>query len=190
MDRQIWLPRPSSNTASRPASSAPFRVDRAEFAALGGLHRNTFLDAPQLARRHLRPARAAARLRFAGQITACAGLRRNGPGSDLLGRPLRGGRAGWAEPTATQPADPRRTAPSIPYTGGHVATIDAGGRFLSADENANFGLLPRAHVRAKGETGQRLAAPQRCWPKSRRSPAGARRSRALARRRRPRRAAE
>lgn len=44
----------------------------AEFARLGGLHRNTFINAPRLLDRELR-LRSAPHLRFAGQITGCEG---------------------------------------------------------------------------------------------------------------------
>src|SRR5207302_5303871 len=47
-------------------------LERAEFARLGGLHRNTFLNSPKLLDATLR-LRAEPRLRFAGQITGCEG---------------------------------------------------------------------------------------------------------------------
>src|ERR1700736_3005816 len=47
-------------------------LDRAEFARLGGLHRNTFLNSPKLLDGLLR-LKAMPRLRFAGQITGCEG---------------------------------------------------------------------------------------------------------------------
>src|ERR1700689_2298148 len=47
-------------------------LQHAEFARLGGLHRNTFLNSPRLLDGRLR-LRAAPRLRFAGQITGCEG---------------------------------------------------------------------------------------------------------------------
>ncbi len=47
-------------------------LQNAEFARLGGLHRNTFLNAPKLLDGELR-LRAEPRLRFAGQITGCEG---------------------------------------------------------------------------------------------------------------------
>ena len=47
-------------------------LEQAEFARLGGLHRNTFLNSPQLLDGHLRM-RADPRLRFAGQITGVEG---------------------------------------------------------------------------------------------------------------------
>src|SRR5919206_1747967 len=47
-------------------------LEQAEFARLGGLHRNTFLNAPRLLDPALR-LKAMPRLRFAGQITGCEG---------------------------------------------------------------------------------------------------------------------
>ena len=47
-------------------------LEKAEFARLGGLHRNTFLNSPTLLDRQLR-LKAAPHIRFAGQITGCEG---------------------------------------------------------------------------------------------------------------------
>jgi methylenetetrahydrofolate--tRNA-(uracil-5-)-methyltransferase len=47
-------------------------LEKAEFARLGGLHRNTFLNSPKLLDGQLR-LRAQPRLRFAGQMTGCEG---------------------------------------------------------------------------------------------------------------------
>jgi methylenetetrahydrofolate--tRNA-(uracil-5-)-methyltransferase len=47
-------------------------LEQAEFARLGGLHRNTFLNAPKLLDQSLR-LKAMPRLRFAGQITGVEG---------------------------------------------------------------------------------------------------------------------
>src|ERR1700758_593317 len=47
-------------------------LEQAEFARLGGLHRNTFLNSPRLLDGHLR-LKAEPRLRFAGQITGVEG---------------------------------------------------------------------------------------------------------------------
>src|SRR5262249_55442685 len=47
-------------------------LEHAEFARLGGLHRNTFLNAPKWRDGTLR-LKAMPRLRFAGQITGCEG---------------------------------------------------------------------------------------------------------------------
>ncbi len=47
-------------------------LEKAEFARLGGLHRNTFINSPRLLDESLR-LKAMPRLRFAGQITGCEG---------------------------------------------------------------------------------------------------------------------
>lgn len=47
-------------------------LENAEFARLGGLHRNTFLNSPRLCDETMRMS-AMPRLRFAGQITGCEG---------------------------------------------------------------------------------------------------------------------
>jgi methylenetetrahydrofolate--tRNA-(uracil-5-)-methyltransferase len=47
-------------------------LENAEFARLGGLHRNTFLNSPTLLDRQLR-LKNAPHIRFAGQITGCEG---------------------------------------------------------------------------------------------------------------------
>jgi len=47
-------------------------LESAEFARLGGLHRNTFLNSPLLLDRQLR-LKSAPHIRFAGQITGCEG---------------------------------------------------------------------------------------------------------------------
>ena len=47
-------------------------LENAEFARLGGLHRNTFLNSPVLLDRQLR-LKTAPHIRFAGQITGCEG---------------------------------------------------------------------------------------------------------------------
>jgi len=47
-------------------------LENAEFARLGGLHRNTFLNSPQVLDRQLR-LKTAPHIRFAGQVTGCEG---------------------------------------------------------------------------------------------------------------------
>ncbi len=47
-------------------------LENAEFARLGGLHRNTFINSPQVLDRQLR-LKAAPHVRFAGQVTGCEG---------------------------------------------------------------------------------------------------------------------
>ncbi len=47
-------------------------LENAEFARLGGLHRNTFLNSPEVLDRQLR-LKQAPHIRFAGQVTGCEG---------------------------------------------------------------------------------------------------------------------
>src|SRR5213596_1579695 len=60
-------------------------LEKAEFARLGGLHRNTFLDAPKLLDSGLR-LKTCPRLRFAGQITGCEGYVESAAVGLLAGR--------------------------------------------------------------------------------------------------------
>ena len=57
-------------------------LEQAEFARLGGLHRNTFLNSPRLLDPRLR-LKAEPRLRFAGQITGVEGYVESARRSDF-----------------------------------------------------------------------------------------------------------
>jgi methylenetetrahydrofolate--tRNA-(uracil-5-)-methyltransferase len=110
----------------------------AEFARLGGLHRNTFLNSPKLLDATLR-LKAEPRLRFAGQITGCEGYVESAAIGLLAGRFAAAERLGEA---------PRLPPPTTAHgallghiTGGHIETIDAGARSFQP-MNVNFGLFP------------------------------------------------
>ena len=110
----------------------------ADFARLGGLHRNTFLNSPKLLDRTLR-LKAEPRLRFAGQITGCEGYVE----SAAVG--LLAGRFAAAEQLGKTPRLPPPTTAHGALlghiTGGHIETIDAGARSFQP-MNVNFGLFP------------------------------------------------
>lgn len=77
-------------------------LENAEFARLGGLHRNTFLNSPRLLDRQLR-LRSAPHVRFAGQITGCEGYVESsaiGLVAGMMAAHELGGRA-WTPPPAT-----------------------------------------------------------------------------------------
>src|SRR6202034_2230271 len=97
----------------------------AEFARLGGLHRNTFLNSPKLLDAQLR-LRIEPRLRFAGQMTGCEGY------VESAGIGLIAGLYAAADARATSlPPPPSTTALGSllgHITGGHVESIDAGPR--------------------------------------------------------------
>ncbi len=62
-------------------------LERAEFARLGGIHRNTFLNSPKLLDANAAAPARQPRLRFAGQITGCEGYVESAA-VGLTGRPL------------------------------------------------------------------------------------------------------
>ncbi|MGO9629688.1 MAG: methylenetetrahydrofolate--tRNA-(uracil(54)-C(5))-methyltransferase (FADH(2)-oxidizing) TrmFO [Xanthobacteraceae bacterium] len=111
---------------------------QAEFARLGGLHRNTFLNSPKLLDETLR-LKSNPRLRFAGQITGCEGYVE----SAAIG--LLAGRAAAAERLGERPSMPPPTTAHGALighiTGGHIETIDSGARSFQP-MNVNFGLFP------------------------------------------------
>src|SRR5213083_1385864 len=113
-------------------------LENAEFARLGGLHRNTFLNSPKLLDGQLR-LRAQPRLRFAGQITGCEGYVE----SASIG--LLAGRAAAAERRAERwvPPPPTTAFGALlgHITGGHIETIEPGARSFQP-MNINFGLFP------------------------------------------------
>jgi methylenetetrahydrofolate--tRNA-(uracil-5-)-methyltransferase len=110
----------------------------AEFARLGGLHRNTFLNSPKLLDASLR-LKADPRLRFAGQITGCEGYVESGAIGLLAGRFAAAERLG--EQPSLPPATTAHGALLGHITGGHIETIDAGARSFQP-MNVNFGLFP------------------------------------------------
>jgi methylenetetrahydrofolate--tRNA-(uracil-5-)-methyltransferase len=110
----------------------------AEFARLGGLHRNTFLNSPKLLDPTLR-LKAMPRLRFAGQITGCEGYVESAAIGLLAGRFAAAERLG--ESPALPPPTTAHGALMGHITGGHIETIDAGPPSFQP-MNVNFGLFP------------------------------------------------
>jgi methylenetetrahydrofolate--tRNA-(uracil-5-)-methyltransferase len=139
-------------------------LEHAEFARLGGLHRNTFLNAPKLLDQTLR-LKAMPRLRFAGQITGCEGYVESAAVGLMAGRFAAAERLG-----ETMPPPPPTTAHGAllgHITGGHIETIDAGPRSFQP-MNVNFGLFPplfRAPL--QGPDGKRLRGPGKAMAKKR-----------------------
>src|SRR5262245_59356409 len=133
-------------------------LQNAEFARLGGLHRNTFLNSPKLLDGRLR-LKAAPRLRFAGQITGCEGYVESAAIGLLAGRFAAAERRG--EPLSLPPPTTAHGALLGHITGGHVETIDAGPRSFQP-MNINFGLFPPLErAPTKGPGGERLRGPAR-----------------------------
>jgi methylenetetrahydrofolate--tRNA-(uracil-5-)-methyltransferase len=130
-------------------------LESAEFARLGGLHRNTYLNSPRVLDPLLR-LKAEPRLRFAGQITGCEGYVESAAIGLLAGRLAAAERLG--RPLAPPPATTALGALVNHITGGHVETIDEGPRSFQP-MNVNFGLFPPLDVAPKAEDGKRLRGP-------------------------------
>jgi len=111
----------------------------AEFARLGGLHRNTYINSPVLLDRTLQ-LKSRPGLRFAGQITGCEGYVE----SAAIG--LLAGRFAAAERLGRQPSPPPATtafgALLGHITGGHIVSDDEPGKRSFQPMNVNFGLFP------------------------------------------------
>jgi len=107
-------------------------LENAEFARLGGLHRNTFLNSPTLLDRQLR-LKGAAHIRFAGQITGCEGYVE----SSAVG--LLAGLMAAAELNGREWTPPPRTS----AMGALLAHITGDAEAESYQPmNVNFGLFP------------------------------------------------
>jgi methylenetetrahydrofolate--tRNA-(uracil-5-)-methyltransferase len=103
-------------------------LQNAEFARLGGLHRNTFIKSPVLLNETLR-LKSAPHIRFAGQITGCEGYLESAAIGMLAGR--------FA-------ADPDLAPPPATTALGALLTHITGGAEASTYQpmNVNFGLFP------------------------------------------------
>jgi methylenetetrahydrofolate--tRNA-(uracil-5-)-methyltransferase len=135
-------------------------LQKAVFARLGGLHRNTFINAPRLLDGQLR-LKAAPRLRFAGQITGVEGYVESAAIGLIAGRLAaaeRLGRSLGAPPTTTALGALVRH-----ITGGHLAA--GAGSFQPM--NINYGLLPPIEASAHTPDGRKLGKLERTRAKKR-----------------------
>jgi methylenetetrahydrofolate--tRNA-(uracil-5-)-methyltransferase len=130
----------------------------AEFARLGGLHRNTFLNAPKLLDGALR-LRAEPRLRFAGQITGCEGYVESAAIGLMAGRAAAAARRGqaWVPPPATTAFG----ALLGHITGGHLSADGEGGARSFQPMNVNFGLFPPLDPPSHDADGKRIKGKER-----------------------------
>ncbi len=136
-------------------------LEKAEFARLGGLHRNTYLNSPKLLDGTLR-LKAMPRLRFAGQITGCEGYVESAAVGLLTGRFAAAERLG--RPLRQMPSTTAMGALVNHITGGHIEAIDEGPRSFQP-MNVNFGLFPPLERMPAGENGKRLRGPAKAAAK-------------------------
>ena len=113
-------------------------LERAEFARLGGIHRNTFIESPKLLDGELR-LKSSPHIRFAGQIAGVEGY------VESAGLGMLAGRFAAAEAlgqTLPAPADTTALGCMLAHvTGGHM-TGEGASKLAYQPMNVNFGLLP------------------------------------------------
>jgi methylenetetrahydrofolate--tRNA-(uracil-5-)-methyltransferase len=137
----------------------------AEFARLGGLHRNTFLNSPKLLDGSLR-LKAMPRMRFAGQITGVEGYVESAAIGLLAGRFAAAERTGRA--CVPPPSTTALGALLAHITGGHLTADDEGARARSFQPmNINYGLLPDLDAPQQDADGKRLKGKDRGRAKKR-----------------------
>ena len=115
-------------------------LENADFARLGGLHRNTFINSPKILNDRLQM-KVMPRLRFAGQITGCEGYVESAAVGILAGRMAASERLGVH----------LELPPATTAMGAILSHITGG-----ADEttfqpmNVNFGLFPDIQTKERG----------------------------------------
>ncbi|GAB3455279.1 methylenetetrahydrofolate--tRNA-(uracil(54)-C(5))-methyltransferase (FADH(2)-oxidizing) TrmFO [Insolitispirillum peregrinum] len=120
-------------------------LENAEFARLGGIHRNTFLNSPRLLDQQLR-LKALPHIRFAGQVTGCEGYVE----STAVG--LMAGLFTAAEVLGRDLSSP----PNTTALGAILSHITGGAEAETYQPmNVNFGLFPEPPVE-RDERGRRL----------------------------------
>jgi methylenetetrahydrofolate--tRNA-(uracil-5-)-methyltransferase len=137
-------------------------LEKAEFARLGGIHRNTFLNSPKLLDRQLR-LKALPRLRFAGQVTGVEGYVESAAIGLVAGRLAAAERLGNAldlPPPATALG-----ALAAHITGGHLLADEGGARSFQP-MNINYGLFPPIDD-PQGDGGKRLKGKEKAAARKR-----------------------
>ncbi len=123
-------------------------LENAEFARLGGIHRNTFLNSPVVLDDTLR-LKAEPRLRFAGQITGVEGYVESAACGLMTGRFAA---AQYLDkPTESPPQTTALGALLAHITGGHLAE-----KRSFQPMNINFGLFPPMNTPFKDKNGKKL----------------------------------
>ena len=127
-------------------------LQNAQFARLGGLHRNTYLNSPRLLDRQLR-LKPMPRLRFAGQVTGVEGYVESAATGLLAGRLAAAERLGK---TLDAPAAHTAIGALVEHiTGGHLE----GSKFQPM--NINYGLLPPLAPPKVDEHGAKIPVKER-----------------------------
>tara|TARA_R110002033_G_scaffold34779_2_gene72572 strand:+ start:14797 stop:16149 length:1353 start_codon:yes stop_codon:yes gene_type:complete len=114
-------------------------LENAEFARMGGLHRNTFINAPKLLDKEMR-LKKAPHIRFAGQITGCEGYVESAAVGLMVGRMV----------AAEIRGEPFTLPPQTTAFGALLSHITGGADARDYQPmNVNFGLFPPFEQRVK-----------------------------------------
>jgi|TARA_R100001244_G_scaffold20643_9_gene21759 methylenetetrahydrofolate--tRNA-(uracil-5-)-methyltransferase len=114
-------------------------LEKAEFARMGGLHRNTFINAPKLLDKEMR-LKKAPHIRFAGQITGCEGYVESAAVGLMVGRMV----------AAELRGEPFTLPPQTTAFGALLSHITGGADARDYQPmNVNFGLFPPFEQRIK-----------------------------------------
>ncbi|MGO4448969.1 methylenetetrahydrofolate--tRNA-(uracil(54)-C(5))-methyltransferase (FADH(2)-oxidizing) TrmFO [Phyllobacterium sp. TAF24] len=137
-------------------------LENAEFARLGGLHRNTYLNSPILLDPTLQ-LKSRPGLRFAGQITGCEGYVESAAIGLLAGRFAAAERLGQS--LTPPPVTTAFGALLGHITGGHIVSDEEPGKRSFQPMNVNFGLFPP--IEAPKSEGKRLRGKEKTNAKKR-----------------------
>ncbi|HWU19664.1 MAG TPA: methylenetetrahydrofolate--tRNA-(uracil(54)-C(5))-methyltransferase (FADH(2)-oxidizing) TrmFO [Devosia sp.] len=118
-------------------------LENAQFARLGGLHRNTFLNSPKVLGPDLK-LKADPRIRFAGQVTGVEGYVESAAVGLITGRLAAAESRG--ESLATPPLTTALGALVAHITGGHIEAEGYSGARSFQPMNVNFGLFPEVTI--------------------------------------------
>jgi methylenetetrahydrofolate--tRNA-(uracil-5-)-methyltransferase len=140
-------------------------LENAQFARLGGIHRNTFINSPKLLDETLRLEKRPS-LRFAGQITGVEGYLESAACGLMAGRFA----AAQARGTALSDCQPPETtalgALHRHITGGQLAT-GAGAKGTFQPMNVNFGLFPDIAIPTHDEDGKKIKGKEKGFARKR-----------------------
>jgi methylenetetrahydrofolate--tRNA-(uracil-5-)-methyltransferase len=136
-------------------------LGQAQFARLGGLHHNTYLNSPRVLGRDLR-LKAEPRLRFAGQITGVEGYVESTAIGLVAGRMAAADLRG----VVLMPPPPTTAIGALinHVTGGHLTDEQSPGPRSFQPMNVNFGLFPPVSV-TKPEGTKRWRGPDKALAK-------------------------
>ncbi len=135
-------------------------LENAQFARLGGLHRNTFINSPRLLDDQLR-LKAHPHLRFAGQVTGVEGYVESAAVGLLAGRFAAAQALG--KPLSAPPPTTALGALIAHITGGHLE----GGSGSFQPMNINYGLLPPMEAPKVDGEGKKVPVKERGRAKKR-----------------------